>query len=196
MEENQKKDKNSIGYMLLDFLKTFVLCAIIVYLFTTFVMRPVQVDGLSMYPTLHDDEIGLMNIIDMKIHDIQRYDVVVVVNDAEITNGEAWVKRVIGLPGDTIYAKDDVVYVNGLAIEEPYLDNEYANDIRSRGDQFTHDFDKVTLGEDEYFLMGDNRIESHDSRAVGPFKRSDFKGKDIYILYPFSNIRFERNGSL
>ena len=69
-----------------------------------------------------------------------------------------------------------------MPIEEPYLDNDYANQIRSHGNNFTEDFSKRTLKDDEYFLMGDNRIVSYDSRRVGPFKREDIRGKDC-LLY-------------
>ena len=131
-----------------------------------------------------------MNVFSAKFTDIDRFDVVVAYNEE---SGENWVKRVIGLPGDTVYAKDDVVYVNGLPIEEPYLDTDYVNQIRERGDYFTQDFDKITLGEDEYFLMGDNRVVSYDSRRVGPFKRDDIKGKGIFILYPFDKIKMIGN---
>lgn len=195
-KKTKKPKKSGWKYELWDMAKTIVVCAIAAWLITQLIARPVQVDGLSMYPTLDDHEIGVMNILDKKLHGINRYDVVVV-SDKKITQGDNWVKRVIGLPGDTIYAKNDVVYVNGLPIEEPYLDTDYVKNIRSRGDMFTSDFDKVTLKDDEYFLMGDNRVVSHDSRAsnVGPFKASDFVGKDVYVLYPFSNIRTVRNGA-
>ena len=195
-KKEKKPKKSGWKYELWDMAKTIVICAVIAWLFTQLIARPVQVDGMSMYPTLDDKEIGIMNIIDKKLHGINRFDVVVV-SDDNITHGDNWVKRVIGLPGDTIYAKDDVVYINGLPIEEPYLDTEYVKNIRERGDQFTADFDKVTLKEDEYFLMGDNRVVSHDSRAatVGPFKASDFVGKDVYVLYPFTDIRTIRNGA-
>ena len=73
------------------------------------------------------------------------------------------IKRVIGLPGDRISCKDDKVYVNDKALDEPYLDNEWANAIRDTVDAFTEDFTEVCLQEDEYWLMGDNRI---NSRAV------------------------------
>lgn len=190
----KKPKKTGMAYEILDLAKTFVVCAIFVFILTRFVIRPVQVDGMSMYPTLDNKEIGIMNVIDKKLHGINRFDVVVV-NDDKITQGDNWVKRVIGLPGDTIYAKDDVVYVNGLAIDEPYLNTDYVKNIRARGDRFTGDFNKVTLGDDEYFLMGDNRVVSHDSRAVGPFSSDDFNGKDVYVLYPFNNIRMVRSGT-
>lgn len=193
-KKNKKMKKEGLAYELFDLFRTFVVCAILVFLFTRFIMAPVQVDGLSMYPTLKDNQIGLMNIVDKSIHGIQRFDVVVAKSD-RITGGDDWVKRVIGLPGDTVYAKDDVVYVNGMAIEEPYLETKYVKDIRSRGDIFTQDFEKIKLGSDEYWLMGDNRSVSHDSRAVGPFKKANFVGKDVYVVYPFSEIGLVRNGN-
>ena len=190
VENRSDKKKQGIKYELLDLLKTFIICFIAVFLLTTFVVKPVRVDGRSMYPTLEDGEVGLMKVFSAKFTDIDRFDVVVAYNEE---SGENWVKRVIGLPGDTVYAKDDVVYVNGLPIEEPYLDTDYVNQIRERGDYFTQDFDKITLGEDEYFLMGDNRVVSYDSRRVGPFKRDDIKGKGIFILYPFDKIKMIGN---
>ena len=190
VENRSDKKKQGIKYELLDLLKTFIICFIAVFLLATFVVKPVRVDGRSMYPTLEDGEVGLMNVFSAKFTDIDRFDVVVAYNEE---SGENWVKRVIGLPGDTVYAKDDVVYVNGLPIEEPYLDTDYVNQIRERGDYFTQDFDKITLGEDEYFLMGDNRVVSYDSRRVGPFKRDDIKGKGIFILYPFDKIKMIGN---
>lgn len=186
VENKSDKKKQGIKYEIFDIIRTFIICFIAVFIITTYIAKPVRVDGRSMYPTLEDGEVGLMNIFSAKFSDIERFDVVVAYNEESKEN---WVKRVIGLPGDTVYAKDDVVYVNGLPIEEPYLDNEYVKQIRERGDYFTQDFDKVTLGEDEYFLMGDNRVVSYDSRRIGPFKEDDIKGRGIFVLYPFDKIK-------
>lgn len=185
------KKKTGWKYELFDLARTFVICFIAVWLVTTFIVKPVKVDGKSMYPTLMDEDIGIMNIISKKIGGVDRYDVVIVKNEKM---HEDWVKRVIGLPGDSIYAKDDVVYVNGKPLDEPYLDNDHANAVRKRGDHFTNDFDEVILGDDEYFLMGDNRINSSDSRVVGPFKGKDIIGKDVYVVFPFDRMKIVGNG--
>lgn len=189
--KKKKEKKTGWKYELLDLLRTFVICFILVWLISHFVVRPVRVDGESMKPTLLDEELGLMNVFSRKTGSINRFDVVVV-NNKEYH--EDWVKRVIGLPGDSIYAKDDVLYINGKPIEEPYLDTDYANGIRNRGEVFTKDFDTVILGDDEYFLMGDNRILSLDSRVVGPFKGEDIIGKDVYVFYPFNEMKIVGNG--
>lgn len=191
-KKKPKKDqKKGFKYELFDFIKTLVLCAISVFLLTTYVIKPVRVDGKSMYPTLDNGEIGMMNVFSAKFMKIERFDVVVVYNHER---NENWVKRVIGLPGDTVYAKNDVLYINGLAIEESYLDSVYVSQVRAEGKAFTNDFEKVTLKEDEYFLMGDNRVVSYDSRYVGPFKRDEIRGKDVYVFYPFSHMKLVRNG--
>lgn len=190
-KQPEESPKSGWKYEIFDLIKTFVICFIAIFLITTYLIRPVRVDGRSMYPTLEDDDMGIMNIISRKMFGVDRYDVVVVYNDKV---KEDWVKRVIGLPGDSIYAKDDVVYVNGKPIDEPYLDTDYANKIRARGDKFTEDFDEVILGEDEYFLMGDNRVNSTDSRMVGPFKGENIVGKDVYVFFPFNRMKIVGNG--
>ena len=186
----KKVQKQGWKYELLDLVKTFIVCFIVVFIITTFVVKPVQVEGDSMYPTLIDKEIGVVNIFSAKFTGVHRFDVVVVQNE---TTKDPWVKRVIGMPNDTIEAKDDVVYINGEKIDEPYLDNSYAESIRKQGKKFTNDFGPITLKDDEYFLMGDNRIVSYDSRKVGAFHKEDIIGKDAYIIYPFTQMKIVRN---
>lgn len=188
--KGKKVQKQGWKYELLDLVKTFIVCFIVVFIITTFVVKPVQVDGDSMYPTLIDKEIGVVNIFSAKFTGVHRFDVVVVQNE---TTKDPWVKRVIGMPNDTIEAKDDVVYINGEKIDEPYLDNSYAESIRKQGKKFTNDFGPITLKDDEYFLMGDNRIVSYDSRKVGAFHKEDIIGKDAYIIYPFTQMKIVRN---
>ena len=186
----EKKPKIDWIAEIKDLLITFVVCFIAVWTITNFVVKPVQVDGDSMYPTLVDQEVVVVNLMFVKLDGISRYDVVVVHNKAQDEN---WVKRVIGLPGETISCKDDVIYINGEPIEEPYLDTDYVKEqVQLRG-PFTENFGEVTLGDDEYFLMGDNRVVSLDSRRVGPFKAEDIIGKDAYIFYPFEQFKIVRN---
>lgn len=187
-QDNQETLKSGWKFELFDLVKTFMICFVSIFLITTYLIKPVTIHGKSMYPTLKDKDVGAINVISRKVFDVERFDVVVAYRD-----GMDWVKRVIGLPGDRVYAKDDVVYVNGKPIEEPYLNNDYVNKIRARGDKFTQDFDEVILGEDEYFLMGDNRIISKDSRDIGPFLGKSIVGKDVYVVYPFNDMKIIRN---
>lgn len=191
-KEKKKNKKSGWKYELFDLARTFLICLVLVLLINHFLVNPVKVEGDSMYPTLQDEEIGFMNVFLVKHDGIQRQDVVIAHNE---NTDENWVKRVIGLPGDTIYAKDDVVYINDHALAEPYLDTEYVKSVRNSGKQFTYDFGPVTLKEDEYFLMGDNRIVSLDSREAGPFKGEEIIGKDVYVILPFDEMKLVRNGS-
>lgn len=195
-KEKKKKKNESRGwkYEIFDLVRTFLICFVVVMLISNFVVKPVHVDGDSMHPTLNDGEIGLINIFSVQQQGIERQDVVVAKHE-DYNGKEDWVKRVIGLPNDTVYAKNDVIYINDKALAEPYLDNEYANNIRKQGRVFTEDFDKVTLQDDEYFLMGDNRVVSFDSRKVGAFKEKDIIGKDAYIIFPFGDMKMVRNGA-
>lgn len=192
----KKEEQTNWKKELFDLIKTFILCLVVVILLTNFVFKPVHVEGDSMYPTLHNNELGIMNIFLKKVNGVQRQDVVIVYNK---DTKENWVKRVIGMPGDKIYAKNDIVYINGKPLDEPYLDNDYVKSIRKNTDsngnhvKFTEDFPEITLKENEYFLMGDNRVVSYDSRAVGPFDKEDIVGKDVYVFYPFQNMKIVRN---
>ncbi len=174
---------------LFDLAKIFVICFVSVYVLTNFVAKPIRVEGSSMYPTLKDGEVGITNVFAVKFQSVSRYDVVIIFNEER---GEYWVKRVIGIPGDTVESKDDVLFVNGQEVNQFFLDESYVNDIKAEG-MFTSDFGPVTLGEDEYWLMGDNRIRSEDSRVHGPFHARELIGKDVFIFYPFDEIQYVHN---
>ena len=101
----------------------------------------------------------------------------IVVVDSEVF-GTLIVKRVIGTPGDTIQIKDNVVYLNGKALEEDYINEPMV----------TEDIAAFVLGEGEYFVMGDNRNKSADSRRIGPVKESEMYGKVVFDIYHMSGI--------
>lgn len=193
-KQNQSEEKQPLEKRLVkelwEMVKIFAICLVTVFLITTFIAKPVRIEGSSMYPTLEDEEIGITNVFSARFLGIERGDIVIIkLNEAD----EHWVKRVIGMPGDTISAKDDVVYVNGKALDESYLNKKYVKSVRSAGNQFTSDFDEVKLKDDEYFLMGDNRIRSEDSRRHGPFTQDEIIGKDVLIIYPFDKIKVVKN---
>ena len=149
----------------------YVVVIILVLLFKQFFFAPVKVNGASMDDTLKDKDILLLNIIDYKLNDnIKRYDIVVIDNEDEFL-----IKRVIGLPGDIVRCVDNVLYINDKKIKEDY----------SKGK--TSDFE-VKVRDGEYFVLGDNREVSLDSRYFGTFKKEQIKGKTTHVLYPFKKI--------
>ena len=171
------KEKNSFKDVALDFIKTLFISLIIVYILTSLIVRPISVNGNSMYPTLKDNDFGLATVFKTFINDVDRYDVVII----KLHSGEYIIKRVIGMPNDTISCVDGIVMVNGEPIDEYYLDQDYVNSF----DIFTQDFDEITLGSDEFFVMGDNSPNSKDSRFYGAFKYDDIKGVVDIMIWPF-----------
>ena len=159
--------------------KYYVICVAVVLLLTNFVAKPVVIRGTSMNPTLQNFDFALSNRLSIVLGgEIERFDIVVVRSE----EGEI-VKRVVGIPGDTISYVNGVLTVNGTQIEEDYI----IDDPKKHHADMS--VDEETLGTDEYFLMGDNRTGSTDSRYFGPFHRSDIISKDMLVLFPFNRIR-------
>lgn len=123
-----------------------------------------------MYPTLQDKEFMILNKIGLQ-KGINRFDIVVVES-----NGKYIIKRVIGLPGESIMYSDNKLYINGKVIEDNYSKSE------------TENFENVILKDNEYFVMGDNREVSKDSRVIGPVNIKNIKGKTNLVIFPFSKL--------
>lgn len=187
--EETKSLSQRILKELFDLAKIFVICFVIVFILTHYVVKPIRVEGSSMYPTLKDKELGITNVFAVKFQSVSRFDVVIIYNEER---GEHWVKRVIGVPGDTVESKDDVLKINGKVVDQFFLNQSYVKDMQKEGN-FTSDFGPVTLGDDEYWLMGDNRIRSEDSRIHGPFKESELVGKDVLVIFPFDEFQYVHN---
>jgi signal peptidase I len=179
MAKNKEIKKSSFVSEFIDLVKMIVISFIIVTILTTWFIKPIRVKGESMYPTLDDGSLAISGIINM-INGIERFDVVTVYQDYK---DQYLIKRVIGLPNDTIEFKADNLYINNELVEQLFLNEEYTNDYS----EFTNDF-KIVLTEDQYFLMGDNRPNSSDSRVYGPFEIEQITSEDVFVLYPFNNF--------
>ena len=147
----------------------YIVIVVVVVLIRTFIITPVRVDGDSMKNTLKNGDILLL----YKLSSINRFDIIVL--DEEKDN-EKIIKRVIGLPGETVAIKKGKIYINDKEIDDEYAYVE------------TSDYNKVTLRDDEYFILGDNRLISKDSRYFGPIKDNEIKGKIVFRLFPFTKI--------
>lgn len=191
-------DERTLLEDILGFIKVFVVSAIVILLFVNFVAHPVRVDGKSMYPTLKDGEFGFTNVGGVLLNGVKRGDIVVVTME-EKGQKTHWVKRVIGMPGDTISCVNDIVFINGKVLDETqYIDPDYRqscvdqfgyfNKVPNADNTDVQDFEEVKLGDDEYYVMGDNRPYSKDSRYVGPVKKSQLFAKKMLVLLPISDI--------
>lgn len=147
----------------------YIIIIVVVILVRTFIATPVRVNGSSMYPTLKGEEIMLLN----KLGHIDRFDIVVLKIDDREDN---LIKRIIGLPGETVEIKDNEIYINDKKLEDKY------------GYGVTYNIDKVTLKKDEYFILGDNRKISLDSRVFGTIHKNEIKGTTNFIMYPFKSF--------
>lgn len=184
MKAQQPQEKRKWEDIVLDglgLMRFALIFFLLLYGFMMIVLRPEVVAGTSMTPTLLEGDRGFINVAANLFFDIERFDVVAVV---EPQSQEQWVKRVIGLPGETISYQNGVLNIDGVTVEEPFLEASYIASVGYTKATFTSDFDAITLQEGEYFLMGDNRIDSYDSRARGPFQRSDIIAKHFYSFWP------------
>jgi len=149
-----------------------------------FVMERVIVDGPSMENSLQDGDNILVEKVSRYFGALDRFDIVVFYpnDEAKKSNGRYYIKRIIGLPGETVRIDGDVIYINDEPLEESF-------GFTAMGTQGIAE-DGVTLGEDEYFVLGDNRAISKDSRSemVGCVPRSRIGGKMVLRLFPFNKF--------
>ncbi len=172
-----------------DTIITIVITVVVCLVLTNFFFMPVRVEGTSMYPTLSDESFGFTSIISRRVDGIERFDIVVIHLEDE---NENLVKRVIGLPGETLWYINGTLYIDGEPIEEDFLDDEYVQQQleETLAPYFTSDVTSITLGEDEYYCLGDNRLVSLDSRYYGTFSSDQIVSVGIFIIWPFSDLGF------
>lgn len=183
----EKKEEEKTGFRssalkeVLLFFRDLAISLAAVLLIVNFVLRPIQVRGSSMYPTLTNGELGVSNLLGYNMDGIRRFDIVIISEDEK---GKYLVKRCVGLPGETISYQGGQLYVNGEPVDEPFFDESYTSEY----DVFMEDLPEITLAEDEYFCLGDNRPHSTDSRVYGPFKKEQIVSKGVFIFFPFSSF--------
>ena len=161
---------------LLSWARELMIVVIIAVLIRMFLFTMIYVDGPSMMETLHDGDRLAATIIDMKLGAPNRGDVVICTYP---DSDHLCVKRVVGMPGETLEIRDGVTYINGELLEEPYIDYP----LRA-------DYPAIEIPADHYFVMGDNRRNSSDSRDsdVGPLAKSAISAKARMILWPLNRM--------
>jgi signal peptidase I len=166
----------------LDWIKTFLLIVLIGLFITLFVAQRNTISGPSMEPTLHDKDQIIVEKIS-KHFAINRGDIITI-DETDADHPEnLLIKRIIGLPGEKIELKDGKVFVNDQLLQEDYL----SQGVETQADPVRNE-QVVTLGENEYYVLGDNRPVSKDSRRIGPVHRDQIIGKLLIRFYPFDSI--------
>lgn len=167
-----------------SWVKIFISAGILAFLIKGFIFIPTPVEGNSMKPTLKQND----QIIIEKFSRVKRFDIVVI----DMPNNPTYVKRIIGLPGDSIRYEKDQLYVNGKKIAEPFL--KKPNNHSENAATYTTDFElRDIIGRDRlpagnYLVLGDNRRVSKDSRSFGTVKEKEIIGKALLVYYPFSDF--------
>lgn len=173
------KSKNRICVQLIKEYAIVIIGSILLTVIISIFVKPGQVVGESMTNTLQNNDLLLINRVAYKFYEPEYKDIVVL--NTNINNGEVLIKRVIGVPGDTVEIKDNVVYVNGNRLDEKYI-----------REAMIHNQDmKVVIPKGKIFVMGDNRNNSLDSRSlmVGMIDyKKDVIGKIMFRIFPFKAI--------
>ncbi|MCG3087564.1 signal peptidase I [Sporosarcina cyprini] len=170
----KKETKSEI----MSWVKSLAIAFVIVFVVRQFLFAPVVVSGQSMEPTFESNN----RVVISKIHKLDHFDLVVF--HAPGTK-EDYIKRVIGLPGDTVEMKDDQLFINGKAYDEPYIEENKEKIFKDQ--KLTEDFE-VTVPEGQLFVLGDNRRNSTDSRIIGCIDESSVVGKVEFRFFPFNSI--------
>ena len=206
-KKDKKKEKKTVGQEILSWILTILVAVVAALIIRSVIFEPVRVDGISMDDTLADGEIMFVSKYDYSSTwltlpwqsaekkeeaarftiggDPKRFDVVICRYPGR--GDTNFVKRVVGLPGDTIELQDGYLYVNGEKYEEPYINDEYRTGRLNT-------FGPCTVPEGEFFVMGDHRNNSNDSRSVGTIERNMIVGHVRQVVYPFSQWRSVPNG--
>ena len=186
--EEEYDYKPSILSIIWSWIWSFIVAFIIVGGVYFFLGRPFTVSGASMYPTLHNGDRMVLS----KVGDIHRFDVVIL--KAPDENVE-YIKRVIGMSGDTVEMKSGVLYINGKKVDQPFINTEALVKQTVFMDDFT--LESLTgeskVPEGKYFVLGDNRGVSKDSRMIGFIDRSAIEGKAVFTIWPFGRIGGQKN---
>lgn len=172
----------SVGSFISSFIETVVVALVLAVVLYLFIMTPHEVVGNSMHPTYKNGEYLMANKITYRFSDPQRGDVVIF----QYSETQDFIKRVIAVPGDKVMIKDGAIYINEEKLDES---NYLADSVITNGGSYIHEGQTVTVPDGQYFVSGDNRPNSSDSREFGPISKEKIKGKAWIVYFPFSEFR-------
>ena len=175
-----KKSETSWQDSASDWLVSIIIAVALAFCIRTFLVEPYMVEGSSMYPTLVNHERLVVDKLSYFVTDPKKGEIVVFRFPKDQTRD--FIKRVIAVGGDTVEMQQGKVFVNGKQLNETYI---YHNDPKGKN---ISDYRKVVVPKDTIFVLGDNRLQSADSRTLGTFKYSDIIGKKGLVIFPLKNM--------
>ena len=178
----------SIGSFVYSFTETVLISLVLAIVLYLFIMTPHEVVGNSMHPTYKNGEFLMANKISYKFSQPQRGDVIIF----KYSETQDFIKRIVGIEGDEVMIKDGKIYINGELLDE----SNYLTDTDvTNGGSYIHEGQTITVGDNQYFVCGDNRTNSSDSREFGPVDESKIKGKAWIVFFPFNEFRLVQHES-
>lgn len=170
-----------------EWIKALAVAVALAFFIRTFLFAPFIVEGESMETTLHNEEKLVVNKAIYYLKQPERGDIVVFHAEEK----RDYIKRVIGVAGDTVEMRDDTLYINGNPVDEPYL-KQNKDLVKDEGMPLTENFGPVTVPEGHIFVLGDNRRNSRDSRAIGAVDVDTVVGRAEFVFWPLDRIRLTR----
>jgi signal peptidase I len=170
-----------LGTFFLDIIEVVVFAVGIFFFVYLLIMRPHKIKGQSMHPNFPDGEYLLTEKVSYYLKNPGRGDVVVFMPPV---SEDEFIKRIIALPGETIMISDGRIYINGKLLDEPYIDDN----VRTANGSFLSEGVEYTVPNGEYFVLGDNRPHSSDSRSWGPITKKTISGRAWVVYWPIKNL--------
>ncbi len=186
--EEHRNFFSSLSSHFIDFIQTFVVIGAIFALIYLFVAQPHKVSGLSMFPTFHDGDYIMTDKLTPRFSPYKRGDVIVLKNPRD--ESQDFIKRIIVLPGETVKIQNNSIFINRQILNEPYLPKETI----IRAGAFLTENTTITAGSDQYFVMGDNREHSSDSREWGGITKEEIVGKVFFRYFPLQSFGVFNSG--
>ncbi len=182
MKQYNEAMQNRLGAFFLDILEVVVFAVAIFLFIYLLVLQPHKIKGSSMEPNFPDREFILTDKVKYRLGEPARGDVVVF--EAPGTNGEEFIKRIIGLPGEEISINGSKIHINGKELVENYL----AKEVLTRGNAFLAEGKTIKVPADHFFVLGDNREASSDSRVWGFVPKANIRGRAWVVYWPIPNF--------
>jgi signal peptidase I len=175
--------RTTTGASLLRELAEVIVLAVILYFGISFAVQTVHVEGLSMFATLDDNDYLIADKIDYRLHPPERGDIIILRPPTD--DSKDFIKRIIALPGEKLLIRDGVVYINGHRLDEPYLPEAW---VVNKDWPLNCCPDGQVIPANQYFVMGDNRNRSQDSRTFGPIGRDRIDGRAWFRIWPIAHF--------